>query len=91
MNRRAFLSLLAATPSTLTALELGSRHAFAHIERRSEIYPLVGPYTHALEKNYPTVYRYLNAVDIGHSQLAEVLVRNSANEELTIHAKRPGG
>ncbi len=85
MNRRAFLSLLAATPSTLAALELGNRHAFADIERRSEIYPLVGPYTHALKKNYPTVYRYLNAVDIGHAQLAEVLVRNPANEELTIH------
>ena len=85
MNRRAFLSALAATPSTLAALTLGGRDAFAEIERRREIYPLVGGYLYALRANYPTVYRYLNAVDIGHAQLAEVLVTNHANEERTIY------
>jgi hypothetical protein len=85
MNRRAFLGVIAATPSTLAAFELGGREAFAKIERRREVYPLVGPYLYSLRANYPTVYRYLNAVDIGHAQLAEVLVTNPANEERTIY------
>jgi hypothetical protein len=85
MNRRAFLSLLAAGPLSLATLELNGLNAFADVERRSEIYPLVGPYLYALRRNYPTVYRYLNAVDIGHAQLAEVLLTNHGNEERSIH------
>ncbi len=85
MNRRAFLSLLAASPLTRATLELGGLDAFADIERRSEIYPLVGPYLYALRRNYPTVYRYLNAVDIGHAQLAEVLLTDHGDEAHAIY------
>lgn len=85
MNRRAFLSLLAASPLTLATLELGGLDAFPDIEPRSEIYPLVGPYLYALRRNYPTVYRYLNAVDIGHAQLAEVLLTDHGDEAHAIY------
>src|SRR2546425_9122646 len=70
MNRRTFLGLLAAAPVALRLPLPGELEAAAQIERRGELYPLVGPYNYALKKNYRTVYRYLNAVDIGHAQLA---------------------
>jgi len=56
----------------------------AQIERRGAAFPLVGPYTNALRKNYNTVYRYLNVVDIGHGELAEVLVTHRGREERAI-------
>ena len=70
MNRREVFRLLALAPATLLARET----LLAQIERRSEMYPLVGPYRFALRKNYSTVYRYLNVIDIGHAELAEVLL-----------------
>jgi hypothetical protein len=85
MNRRSFLGLLAATPVALGALRQDGLEAWAQVERRGEIYPLVGPYNYALRKNYPTVYRYLNAVDAGHAQLAEVLLTARGDEERAIH------
>ncbi len=84
MKRRAFLGLLAAAPVALGALRLGGLEVFAQIERRGEVFPLVGPYTYALRKNYPTVYRYLNAVDVGHAQLAEVLLTSHGDEARAI-------
>ncbi len=84
MNRRAFLGLLAAAPAGAIALRLAEVDSPAQIERRGGIYPLVGPYRFALKKNYPTVYRYLNAVDIGHAQLGEVLLTNRGGEERAI-------
>ena len=84
MNRRTFLGLLAAAPVALRLPLPGELEAAAQIERRGELYPLVGPYNYALKKNYRTVYRYLNAVDIGHAQLAEVLL-TTRDEERAIH------
>jgi len=85
MNRRRFLGLAAAAAVALRAFPLGEREAFAQIQRRGEIYPLVGPYRYALRKNFPTVYRYLNAVDIGHGSLAEVLLTSQGDEAQAIH------
>src|SRR5437879_12014013 len=84
MTRRTFLGLLAAGPVALRWLLPGELEAAAPIGRRGERYPLVGPYDYALKKNYRTVYRYLNAVDIGHAQLAEVLL-TTRDEERAIH------
>src|SRR2546426_8697385 len=84
MNRRSFLGLLAAAPVAQRLPLLGELEAAAQIERRGELHPLVGPYNYALKKNYSTVYRYLNAVDIGHAQLAEVLL-TTRDEERAIH------
>jgi hypothetical protein len=66
------LGALALGPATLPAL--------AQMERRSAAFPLVGPYTNALRKHYNTVYRYLNVVDIGHGELAEVLITHRGRE-----------
>src|SRR3989442_3219614 len=84
MNRRSFLGLLAAAPVAQRLPLLGELEAAAQIERRGELHPLVGPYNYALKKNYSTVYRYLDAVDIGHAQLAEVLL-TTRDEERAIH------
>ena len=80
MNRRHLLKMLALAPAALAA----PRHLFAQIERRSEMYPLVGPYNFALRKHYNTVYRYLNVVDIGHADLAETLL-TARSEQQAIH------
>ncbi|MGH9805406.1 MAG: hypothetical protein ACRD4D_09570 [Candidatus Acidiferrales bacterium] len=77
MYRRGFLRLLLLSPALAPAL--------LRAERRSLPYPLVGPYNFALRKNYPTVYRYLNVVDIGHGELAEVLLTNRRGEEYAVH------
>jgi len=66
------------------AATLWARDLLAQIERRSEIYPLMGPYRFALRKHFPTVYRYLNVVDIGHAELAEVLL-TTKDEDRAIH------
>jgi len=80
MNRRHLLKMLALAPAALAA----PRHLLAQIERRSEMYPLVGPYNFALRKHYNTVYRYLNVVDIGHAELAETLL-TARSEQQAIH------
>jgi len=90
MNRRTLLGLLAAAPAALAASRLGELAMFAQIERRSEIYPLVGPYRFALRRHFPTVYRYLNAVDIGHAELAEVLLTSSGDEARAIRRIEDG-
>ena len=77
MHRRRLLQLLLLGPAVLPGL--------ARAERRSLPFPLVGPYNFALRKDYPTVYRYLNVVDIGHAELAEVLITNRKGEEFAIH------
>ena len=82
MKRRTFLGWLAAAP---VALRLGEIAGVAQIERRSEIYPLAGPYRFALRKQFPTVYRYLNVVDIGHAELAEALLTSGGDEARSIH------
>ncbi|HEX2714334.1 MAG TPA: hypothetical protein VHM88_19245, partial [Candidatus Acidoferrales bacterium] len=83
MNRRNFLGWLAA--AAVGQLRLGELAAQRKIERRSEIYPLVGPYRFALRKRFPTVYRYLNVVDIGHAELAEALVTSDGDEARSMH------
>jgi hypothetical protein len=77
MNRRRFLTLLAATPA---ALPLARRSAFGQIPRRSEIFELVGKYNFALRKFYPTAERYMNVIDIGHAELAEILITGRGEE-----------
>ena len=77
MHRRRLLQLLLLSPALAPAL--------ARAERRSLPFPLVGPYNYALRKNYPTAYRYLNVVDIGHGELAEVLITNRRGEEYAVH------
>ncbi len=72
MNRRTWLGALAFGH---VALPL-----YAQIERRRAMYPMVGPYTNALRKNFNTVYRYLNVIDIGHGELGEVLVTTRSEE-----------
>jgi hypothetical protein len=64
--------------------KFSEQDASAGMERRSAIYPLVGPYRDALRKSYPGVYRYLNVVDIGHAELAETLLANRGHEERAI-------
>lgn len=76
MHRRRALQILLLSPMLAPAL--------VRAERRSLPFPLVGPYNFALRKNYPTVYRYLNVVDIGHAELAEVLLTNRRGEEYAI-------
>lgn len=66
MNRRTVLGILAFGGTTLPAL--------AQMERRRAAYPMVGPYANALRKHFNVVYRYLNVIDIGHGELAEVLI-----------------
>jgi len=80
MNRRHLLKLLALAPTALAAPRMLS----AQLERRSEMYPLVGPYNFALKKHYNIVYRYLNVVDIGHAELAETLL-TAKTEDQAIH------
>lgn len=83
MNRRNFLGWLAAAAAgTFRLSELAAQRK---IERRSEIYPLAGPYRFALRKRFPTVYRYLNVVDMGHAELAEALVTGGGDEARSIH------
>ena len=82
MHRRRMLQLLLLSPVLAPAL--------AWAERRSLLFPLVGPYNYALRKNYPTVYRYLNVVDIGHGELAEVLLTNRRGEEYAIQRLEQG-
>jgi hypothetical protein len=77
MKRRTVLEILALGPVLLPAL--------AKAERRSTLFHLVGPYNYALKKNYPIVYRYLNVVDIGHAELAEMLVTHVGREEQAVH------
>ena len=80
MNRREALKTLAVGAATFAA-----RGALAaQIERRNAVYPMPGKYTGALRKKFNVVYRYLNAVDIGHGELAEVLVTSARNEERSI-------
>ncbi|MGH9790733.1 MAG: hypothetical protein ACRD5W_05935, partial [Candidatus Acidiferrales bacterium] len=74
MNRRRALEILAFSHATLPALLPAARAATAQIERRGAMYPMVGPYTNALRERFNVVYRYLNVIDIGHGELAEVLV-----------------
>ncbi|MGH9793372.1 MAG: hypothetical protein ACRD5G_01240, partial [Candidatus Acidiferrales bacterium] len=74
MNRRRALEILAFSHATLPALAYSARTAAAQIERRGAMYPMVGPYTNALRERFNVVYRYLNVIDIGHGELAEVLV-----------------
>ena len=81
MNRRRFLALLAATPA---ALHLAQRRALAQIPRRSEIFELIGKYNFSLRKLYPTVERYMNVIDIGHAELAEILITGRGDESRTV-------
>jgi hypothetical protein len=87
MNRRSFLGGLVLAP---LAAHLAKLEALAQIERRSEMYPLVGPYRFALRKNYPAVYRYLNAMDIGHAELAEGLLTHRGDEARAIQRIEQG-
>lgn len=82
MNRRRAISILAVGAAAAT--RLGGAVAWAGLERRRAMFPLVGPYTHALRRRYPSVYRYLNVVDIGHAELAEVLTTKAGNEARAI-------
>jgi hypothetical protein len=75
MNRRTLLGALAFGHAALPL--------YAQMERRGAMYPMVGPYTNALRKNFNTIYRYLNVIDIGHGELGEVLV-TTRNEERAI-------
>ena len=86
MNRRAFLTRMGAGAAALWV----HRDLVAQIERRSEICPLVGPYRYALRKNFPTVYRYLNVVDIGHAELAEVLLTSRGDEASSLRQIEEG-
>ncbi len=72
MKRRTVLGILTLGPATLPVM--------AQIERRGAMYPMVGPYSNALRKNFNLVYRYLNVVDIGHGELAEVLITTRDEE-----------
>ncbi len=81
MNRRRFVTLLAAAPA---ALHFARRSAFAQIPRRSEVFELVGKYNFAVRKLYPTVDRYMNVIDIGHAELAEILVTGHDDEARTV-------
>lgn len=72
MNRRTMLGALAFGHAALPL--------YAQLERRGAMYPMVGPYTNALRKNFNTVYRYLNVIDIGHGELGEVLVTTRSEE-----------
>ncbi len=81
MNRRRFLALLAATPAVF---HLARRRALAQIPRRSEIFELVGKYNFALRKRYPTVERYMNVIDIGHAELAEILITRRGDESRSV-------
>lgn len=81
MNRRRFLSLLATMPAALRVAQLD---AFAQIPRRSEIFGLVGKYNFALRKYYPKAERYMNVIDIGHAELAEILITGRGEESRTV-------
>ena len=72
MKRRMILGALAFGHAALPL--------FGQIERRRAMYPMVGPYTNALRKRFNTVYRYLNVIDIGHGELAEVLITTRSEE-----------
>lgn len=84
MNRRKVLQVLGLGPTTLAPLLLGRSEALAQIERRRALYPMPGPYTFALRKHYPTVFRYLNVIDIGHAELAEILLTETRGEERAV-------
>lgn len=81
MNRRSFLALLAAAPA---ALHLDCRSAFAQMARRGEVFELVGEYNFSLRKLYPTAERYMNVIDIGHAELAEILITGRGDESRAI-------
>lgn len=72
MRRRTVLGILAFGGATLPGL--------AQVERRRAMYPMVGPYSNALRKHFNVVYRYLNVIDIGHGELAEVLITTRDEE-----------
>lgn len=72
MKRRTLLGALAFGHAALPL--------YGQIERRGAMYPMVGPYTNALRENFNAVYRYLNVIDIGHGELAEVLVTTRSEE-----------
>ncbi len=77
MRRRTVLQFVALSPLLLPA--------WARAERRGSAFPLVGPYNFALRRNYQTVYRYLNVVDIGHAELAEILLTHVGHEDESVH------
>jgi hypothetical protein len=87
MKRREALQTLAIGAAAMSA----PRQLLAQIERRSAMYPMPGKYTDALRKKFNVVYRYLNAVDIGHGLLAEVLITNRGNEERAVNLLEDDG
>jgi hypothetical protein len=90
MKRRTLLRYLAAGAAAGAAHELLALPALAQWEKRSAFYPLPGKYTFALRRNFPTVYRYLNVIDIGHAELAETLHLNRGREDRAIHLLEHG-
>jgi hypothetical protein len=87
MKRREAIKAVALGAAALTA----PGNLLAQIERRGAMFPMPGKYTDALRKKFNVVYRYLNAVDIGHGLLAEVLVTNYGNEERAVNLLEDDG
>lgn len=74
MNRRTAIKLF-GTGTMAAALP-----AWAQIEKRNAMFPLAGPYNYALRRSFNVEYRYLNVIDIGHGELAEILITSRGDE-----------
>jgi hypothetical protein len=87
MNRREAIKAVALGAAALSA----PAQLLAQIERRNAMFPMPGKYTDALRKKFNVVYRYLNAVDIGHGLLGEVLITNRDNEGRAVNLLEDDG
>ncbi len=74
MDRRTAMQMLGISALTTAVPSL------AQVERRNAMFPLVGKYNYALRRRFNVEYRYLNVIDIGHGELAEILITQSGNE-----------